>query len=92
MLQVRQRTAAVIAKLWHFHLPNKSVHFGDIDVVELLDSLLDLKLVCLQRDDEDQGVEFFNLLHGTLCCQRVLDGAELVQPKETTTTLISLCF
>ena len=48
-------------------------HLGDVDVVQLLDSRLDLVLVGLDVADEDQGVVVLDLLHGRLSGQRVLD-------------------
>merc|ERR1712064_117476 len=53
--------------------PDQCVHFGDIDVVQLLDGSLDLVLVGLDVTDEDKGVVLLNLLHGGLSGQRVLD-------------------
>merc|ERR1719479_331908 len=53
--------------------PDQCVHFGNIDVVQLLDGCLDLVLVGLDVTDEDQGVVVLNLLHGGLSGQRVLD-------------------
>ena len=48
-------------------------HLGDVDVVQLLDSRLDLVLVGLDVADEDQGVVVLDLLHGRLGGQGVLD-------------------
>ena len=52
---------------------DQGVHLGHVDVVELLDSSLDLVLVGLDVTNEDQGVVVLNLLHGGLSGQRVLD-------------------
>ena len=60
---------------------DQCVHFGHIDVVQLLDGSLDLVLVGLDVTDEDQGVVVLDLLHGGLGGQRVLDdgvGVHLV--------------
>ena len=48
-------------------------HLGDVDVIQLLDSRLDLVLVGLDVADEDQGVVVLDLLHGRLSGQGVLD-------------------
>lgn len=45
---------------------NESVDLGNLDVVKLLDSKLDLVLVGLTVDLEDEGVSILNLLDGTL--------------------------
>ena len=48
-------------------------HLGDVDVVKLLNSRLDLMLVGLDVADEDQGVVVLDLLHGRLGGQGMLD-------------------
>jgi hypothetical protein len=60
-------------------LPNKSVNLNTVNIVELLDSILDLSLVGLNVDDEYKGVVLLNLLHGALGVQRVNDHLVLVQ-------------
>ena len=55
-------------------------HLGDVDVVQLLDSRLDLVLVGLDVADEDQGVVILDLLHGGLGGERVLDDVVGVHP------------
>lgn len=60
--------------------PDECVDFGDVDVVQLLDSVLDLMLVCLDVNDEHQRVVVLNLLHGRLCRQGELDDGVVVQP------------
>lgn len=62
-------------------LPNESVDLNGVDVIELLQSLLDLGLVGLGVDDEDQGVVLLNLLHGALSVERVNDDLVLVQAR-----------
>merc|ERR1719222_111898 len=52
---------------------HQCVHLRDIDVVQLLDSRLDLVLISLDIADEDQGVVVLDLLHGGLGGQGVLD-------------------
>ena len=54
-------------------LPDQCVNLADLDVIQLLDSRLDLVLVGLDVADEDQGVVVLNLLHGRLGGQGVLD-------------------
>merc|ERR1712038_736804 len=58
--------------------PGQGVDLGDVDLVKLLDSLLDLVLVALGVNNEDQGVVVFDLLHGGLGGQGELDDGELV--------------
>jgi len=60
--------------------PDEGVDLGDLDVVQLLDSHLDLRLVGALVDDEDEGVVVLDLLHSRLGRQRVLDDLELIQP------------
>ena len=48
-------------------------HLRDVDIVQLLDSGLDLVLVGLDVADEDEGVVVLDLLHGGLGGQGVLD-------------------
>lgn len=55
-------------------LPDQGVDLDGVNVVQLLQSLLDLALVGLDIDDEDQGVVLLDLLHGALGVQRVEDG------------------
>jgi len=59
--------------------PDQSIDFNTLHVVQLLDCVLDLPLVCLDVDDENQGVVFLNLLHGGLGVERVDDDLVLVQ-------------
>lgn len=56
-------------------------YLRDVDIIQLLDSRLDLMLVCLDVTDEDEGVVILDLLHGRLGGERVLDdvvGVHLV--------------
>lgn len=64
------------------HSPDQSPNLQSLDVVQLLDGLLDLPLVALQVDDEHQRVVLLDLLHGGLGVQGVLDGPELVHPRQ----------
>lgn len=57
----------------HPCLPDKSVDLDCVNVVELLESLFDLPLVCLDINDEHKGVVLLNHLHGTLGVERVYD-------------------
>lgn len=57
-------------------LPNKSVDFLGLDVVQALDGLLDLSLVGGDVDDEDKGVVVLDLLHGGLRGEGELDHIE----------------
>ena len=60
-------------------IPDEGVDLEGINVIELLESLLDLGLVGLDVDDEDEGVVLFNLLHGALGVERVHNDLVLVQ-------------
>ena len=64
-------------------LPNECVDFSHINVIQLLHSLLDLRFVGSQINDENQRVVVFNLLHGALGCQRVFNDPVLVQTGAT---------
>lgn len=61
-------------------LPDESVDFGDVNVIQLLDSVFDLVLVCLDVHNEHKCVVVLNLLHGGLCCQGELDDGIVIQP------------
>ena len=61
-------------------VPDECVDFGDIDVVQLLDGVLDLVLVGLDVNDEHQCVVVLDLLHGRLRRQGELDDGIVVQP------------
>ena len=52
---------------------DQGVHLGHVDVIQLLDSSLDLVLVGLDVTDEHQCVVVLDLLHGGLSGQGVLD-------------------
>merc|ERR1712045_1053640 len=58
---------------------DEGVDLGDVDVVQLLDCILDLRLVGALVDDEDEGVVVLNLLHGRLGCQGEFDNLELIK-------------
>jgi len=62
------------------YVPNESVDFGDVDVVQLLDGGFDLVLVSLDVHDEDEGVVVFDLLHRGLGRQRMLDDVVCIHP------------
>ena len=59
--------------------PDQSVDLNTLYVVQLLNGVLDLPLVCLDIDNENQGVVLFNLLHGRLSVEGVDDDLVLVQ-------------
>ena len=62
--------------------PVECVDFGHVDVVQLLDSELDLWFVRLLVDDEHQRVVVLDLLHRRLSRQGEADHLVLVQPKQ----------
>lgn len=61
-------------------LPDESVDFGDVNVVQLLDGVLDLMFVCLDIYNKHERVVVLNFLHGGLCCQGELDDGIVIQP------------
>ena len=62
-------------------LPDQCVDLADLDVIQLLDSRLDLVFVGFQVSDKDQSVVVFNLLHSGLSCQGMLDDVMSVHAK-----------
>ena len=64
-----------------FDIPDKGVDLDRVNIIELLQRLLDLSLVCLDIDDENQGVVLLNLLHGTLGVERVDDDLVLIEAR-----------
>lgn len=54
-----------------------------VDVVQLLDGGLDLRLVGADVDDEDEGVGVLNLLHRGFSGKRMLDDGVGIQPSKT---------
>jgi hypothetical protein len=61
-------------------IPDQGVDLDGVNVVQLLESTLDLALVGLDVNDEDKGVVLLDLLHGALGVERVEDdllGIEL---------------
>lgn len=60
-------------------IPDEGVDLGGVNVVELLQSLLDLSLVGLNVDNEDKGVVLFDLLHGALGVEGVDDDLVLIE-------------
>jgi hypothetical protein len=60
---------------------DQGVDLDGVDVVELLESLLDLTLVGLDVDDEDEGVVLLDLLHGALGVERVDDDLVLIEAR-----------
>jgi len=62
------------------NIPDQGVDLDGVNIVQLLQSSLDLTLVGLDIDDEDKGVVLLDLLHGALGVKRVQDdlgGVEL---------------
>lgn len=55
------------------NIPDQGVDLDGVNVVELLESLLDLPLVRLDIHNEDESVILLNLLHRTLGVERVND-------------------
>ena len=51
--------------------PDECVDLDGIDIVEFLQSLLDLSLVGLDVDDEYKSIVLLNLLHSTFRIQRM---------------------
>jgi hypothetical protein len=54
-------------------VPDECVDLDGVNIVELLESGLDLALVCLNVHNENKGVVLLNLLHGALGVQRIED-------------------
>jgi hypothetical protein len=65
--------------LGEIYIPDKGVDLDSVDIVELLQRLLDLSLVCLDIDDENQSVVLLNLLHGALGVERVDNDLVLIE-------------
>ena len=61
------------------HVPDQSVDFGSLNVVQLFHWCLDLGLVSSHIDNEHKCVVVFNLLHGRLCGQRMLDDGKVIK-------------
>lgn len=55
------------------NVPDECVDLDSVNIVELLESGLDLALVCLDVHDEHKGVVLLNLLHGALGVQGIED-------------------
>jgi hypothetical protein len=58
---------------------DQGVDLDGVDVVEGLESLLDLGLVGLDIDDKDEGVLLLDLLQGALSVERVNDDLVLIE-------------
>lgn len=63
-------------------LPDECVDFGDVNVIQLLNSVFDLVFVCLDVHDEHKCVVVLNFLHSRLCCQGELDDGIMIQPEK----------
>lgn len=79
-IQSKSRFILVQRRSYDCVSPDESVDFGDVNVVQLLDSVLDLVFVCLDVHNEHQRVVVLNLLHGRLCGEGELDDGIVVQP------------
>ncbi len=71
--------APIVTRSASSHLPDECVDFDAVNVVELLQSLLDLPLVRRNIDDEHERVILLDLLHGALGVQRVHDDFVVIQ-------------
>lgn len=65
--------------MYEEYIPDQGVDLDAVNVVELLQSALDLSLVGLDVDHEDEGVVLLDLLHGALSVQGVDNDLVLVQ-------------
>ena len=61
------------------NVPDQGVDLDGVNIVQLLQSSLDLTLVGLDIDDEDEGVVLLDLLHGALGVKRVEDDLGSVE-------------
>lgn len=61
------------------YIPDQRVDLDCVHIVQLLQGLLNLALVRLDIDNENEGVVFFNLLHGALRVERVDNDFVMVQ-------------
>merc|ERR1740130_1879204 len=59
--------------------PDKRINLLALDIVDLLDGLLDLLFRSTNVDDEHESVDLFDLLHGRLGGEGVLEDGVLVQ-------------
>jgi len=62
---------------------DERVHLQALNVVHTLDGILDLLLVRARVDDEDQRVVGFNLRHGALRRERVLQDLRVEKTRNT---------
>lgn len=68
-----------ISECINLNVPDEGVDLDGVNVVKLLQGFLDLSLVCLDVDNEDEGVVLLDLLHGTLGVQWVDDDLVLIE-------------
>merc|ERR1719215_319496 len=59
--------------------PDEGVYLGALNIIHGLDSLLDFLLGGLDVNNEDEGIDLLDFLHGRLCGQRVFDDRILIQ-------------
>jgi len=60
-------------------VPYESVDLDSLHIVQLLQSLLDLSLVCLDIHNEDQRIVLLDFFHRTFRIQRVDDDFMVVE-------------
>lgn len=63
----------------HISIPDQGVDLNSGHVIQLLQSLLNLSLVCLDVDDENQSVILLDLLHGAFGVQWVNNHLVVIQ-------------
>ena len=64
-----------------FNSPYEGVDLDSVNVVELLEGRLDLRLVRLDVDNEDESVVLLDLLHGALGVEGMDNDLVLIQPR-----------
>jgi hypothetical protein len=62
-------------------VPDERVDLDGVDIIELLQSLLDLSLVGLDVHNKYKGVVLLDLFHGTLGVERVDDDLVLIETR-----------
>ena len=77
-LEIRVSLVHVLGQLRE-DIPDKGVNLDGVNIIELLESLLDLTLVGLDVDNKDESVVLFDLLHRALGIERVDDDLVLIE-------------
>ena len=62
-------------------IPDQGIDLDSVNIIQLLQCLLYLLLVCTDIADEDQSVVFLDLLHGALSVERVDDDFVLIKAR-----------